>query len=88
METMTGPAKGETVMRAPSKKDQIVTDIRARIRSGDLRPGDQIPTSSELRSLYGVSLVPVRAAIAELKTLGLVEFAAGRGVFVADHPPV
>ena len=56
---------------------RIANDIRARITSGDLRPGDQLPSITQLKQRYGVSATPVKNALLVLQTEGHTE--AGRG---------
>lgn len=69
-----------------SKTQKIIDDIKTRIESGELRPGDQIPSAAELRAQYGVSITVVRGAISWLKGTGLVKGVPGVGVFVAEKP--
>lgn len=61
---------------------RIADDLHEKIESGELQPGDKIPSASELQAKYGCSITPVRRAIDQLKTLGLVEGHSGMGVFV------
>jgi GntR family transcriptional regulator len=63
---------------------QIAEDLRARIESGDLKPGSQLKTEIELRELYNASRNTVRDAIKWLITLGLVETRPGQGTFVVE----
>lgn len=71
-------------MPAQSAKQRIIDDITEKIRTGEITPGAQLPTSPELMAQYGTSLGPVRAAIDRLKAVGLVEFTPGVGVFVVE----
>jgi GntR family transcriptional regulator len=48
-----------------------------------LKPGDQTPTELELMSMFGVSRITVRHAIAHLVTSGALVTRPGRGTFVA-----
>jgi GntR family transcriptional regulator len=63
---------------------QIADDLRSRIESGDLAPGQQLPTELELRDQYGASRNTVRDAIKRLSGLGLVETRPGAGTFVTQ----
>lgn len=63
---------------------RIVDDIRARIRSGELKPGDRLPTHAALRKRYDCSITPVREAMTALKQAGLVYGHPGRAVYVAE----
>jgi GntR family transcriptional regulator len=61
----------------------IAHDLRTRIESGELRPGDQLPTELELRDRYGAARNTVRDAVRILAALGLVVTKQGQGTFVA-----
>ena len=63
---------------------QIADDLRARIESGQLGPGQQLETELELRERYNASRNTVRDAIKLLTTLGLVETKPGQGTFVVQ----
>lgn len=66
--------------------ERIANDLKDRILSGDLKPGDRLPSMSELRAQYGVSDTPVREALHMLRWEGLTTTRHGAGVFVRDHP--
>jgi len=61
---------------------QIAQELRQRITSGELGPGQQLATELELRELHGASRNTIREAIKWLTTNGLVETRAGQGTFV------
>ena len=56
--------------------------MRERIRSGEYRAGDRIPSEAELCALYGVSRMTVRRAVTLLAQDGVVFTENGRGTFV------
>ena len=60
----------------------IVDSLGARIRSRALRPGDKLPTESQIVEEHGVSRTVVREAISRLQAAGLVETRHGIGTFV------
>lgn len=62
-------------------KDLIVD----RISSGELRPGDRVPSEHELVDAMAVSRMTANRALRELTDEGYVERVAGRGSFVADY---
>ncbi|MEV4121038.1 winged helix-turn-helix domain-containing protein [Micromonospora sp. NPDC049645] len=72
-------------MPAKPKWAQLADHIREQIASGELAPGDKLPSTSQLRVEHGVSAGVVRQAILVLQTQGLVEGVHGLGVFVAEH---
>jgi GntR family transcriptional regulator len=61
---------------------RIANEYRDRIKSGELKAGDRLPSISQLQKQYGVSAQPVKSALLVLQTEGLVEGHQGRGVFV------
>ncbi|NJP31529.1 winged helix-turn-helix domain-containing protein [Micromonospora thermarum] len=65
--------------------ERIANEIRDRIRSGDLKAGDKLPSISELCAHYGVSTQVIRSAMLILRAEGLVEGHQGRGVYVRER---
>jgi GntR family transcriptional regulator len=61
---------------------RVAEAIRARIRSGDLRPGEQVPSSQQISEQYGVSRSTGRRALDLLKQWNLTEALPGLGTFV------
>lgn len=59
--------------------DRVADALRARIQSGDLLPGDSLPTQKALMEEFGVERGVVRRAIDLLKCEHLLSD-AGRGV--------
>ena len=77
---------------APPKKHRnlaqgVVAHISDTIRSGELKPGDKLPTESEIMRILGVSRTVVREAISHLQAAALVETRHGIGTFVLEPPP-
>lgn len=67
---------------ALTKTQQVIDDLTELIESGQLKPGDMLPSTSELRRRYDASVNVVRNAVQWLKAKDLVEGVAGKGVFV------
>jgi GntR family transcriptional regulator len=63
---------------------QLAQILHERIMSGELRPGDRIPSESELTKRYGLSRMTVRRSIAALSEKGLLRSEQGRGTFVVN----
>lgn len=61
--------------------EQVLVCLRDMILSGELAPGSRID-QSELAQRFGVSLVPLREALARLQSSGLVRIVPHRGAFV------
>jgi GntR family transcriptional regulator len=64
---------------------RIQSALRKRIDSGQLHPGDPVPSERDLAKIHHVSLMTARHALASLELEGLVERRRGIGTFVA--PP-
>ncbi len=67
---------------------RIQEAIRKRITGRELRPGDRLPSETELAGEYRTTRVTVRHALSRLAYEGLIERQAGRGTFVADPPSI
>jgi GntR family transcriptional regulator len=67
--------------------DQIAEQIRFRIASGQVRPGDELPTIRGLAELLRVNPNTVARAYRELEHEGLVEKRRTTGTFVAEMTP-
>src|SRR4051812_5710851 len=63
---------------------QLAEDISARIRRGDLRPGDRVASEPELMRLHAVSRATAVKALEHLERAGLVRREQGRGTFVRE----
>jgi GntR family transcriptional regulator len=63
---------------------QLVDSIASRIDSGELKPGDRVPSERELAEDLRVSRITVRQALTTLEQAGLVYREQGRGTFVAE----
>lgn len=73
-------------VRRSNLKDTIAAQVRELILSGELRPGSRID-QDRLAEEAGVSKLPVREAIIELASEGLVRTIPRRGSFVAAIEP-
>ena len=63
---------------------QVKEHILSRIRAGQLRPHDRVPSEQELVAEFGVSRMTANRALRELASDGVVVRQAGVGTFVAD----
>lgn len=68
---------------------RIADDLRQRILSGDLKPGEQLPSRRQLMAQHGVlSDRPVVEAMRLLAAEGLVRFVQGAGSYVREQVPL
>ena len=63
--------------------EQITSQIKAMIMSGELKTGDPIPSMRALAKSIHVSVITVQKAYEDLQRDGFIETTVGRGSFVA-----
>lgn len=63
--------------------EQITTQIKALIMSGELQTGDPIPSMRSLAKSLHVSVITVQRAYEDLQRDGFIETTVGRGSFVS-----
>lgn len=60
---------------------RVEAELAECIANGHMKPGDQLPTESDLMQRFGVSRPTIRQAIQNLAARGLVEIRRGKGTF-------
>lgn len=70
---------------APTVKALFVQQLEGMILSGELTPGDRLPTERELADEMKISKTVVHEGLRELHRLGFLDIASRRGVTVADY---
>ncbi|MEO0249148.1 MAG: FadR/GntR family transcriptional regulator [candidate division WOR-3 bacterium] len=76
-----------TELQRPSLINEIVTEIRRRILSGQYAYDDYLPSQDVLAASLGVSRPSLREALNQLSLLGLVEAQHGIGTIVKRPNP-
>ncbi len=66
---------------------RIAAELRARIASGELAPGDRIPSTREITRHWGVAMATATKALGLLRQEGLVRAVRGSGTVVAERTP-
>lgn len=69
-----------------ARYEEIASDLRDRIVSGEYPPGSALPLMRDIGAAYEVSDITVRKALAVLTREGLVESRRRSGMFVRSHP--
>jgi GntR family transcriptional regulator len=64
---------------------QLITQVQLAILSGDLRPGDRLPSTRELARRFAIHPNTVSAGYRELESSGWTELRHGSGVYVCDR---
>lgn len=75
-----GPAGGDRKLRYQQVQELVLTIMAER----DLRPGDRLPSTTELADIADVSTISVRRALDELERAGRIKRHQGLGTFVAE----
>lgn len=63
-------------------RDVLLSRLRKYMVDASLKPGDRLPTETELAAQFGVSRLSLREATKALELLGIVEARPGRGLTV------
>ena len=73
-------------IKRSSVSDQIFDELKNRIISHEWKPGDKIPTETEIAEMFGVSRLSARTAIQRLSALGLIDIRVGDGTYIKEAP--
>jgi DNA-binding transcriptional regulator YhcF (GntR family) len=68
-----------------ARYERIVDEIRRRIGSGELRPGDRVPSARQITREWGVAIATATKVLAALGAEGLVRPVVGVGTVVAER---
>ncbi|MCD4824919.1 MAG: GntR family transcriptional regulator [Phycisphaerae bacterium] len=63
---------------------QLRDILNHRIRSGDIRPNQRVPSERKLAEQYGVSRITAKQAIQELEQSGTIYRVSGKGTYVSE----
>jgi DNA-binding transcriptional regulator YhcF (GntR family) len=72
--------------RTAPRYSRIVDELRGRIESGTLEPGDRIPSTRDIVEQWGVAMATATKVITQLRNEGLVSATPGVGTVVAEVP--
>jgi GntR family transcriptional repressor for pyruvate dehydrogenase complex len=71
----------------PTASERVAERLTTLIASGNLAPGDKLPSENELAKALQVSRPVVREALRGLAMMGIVETRQGGGAYVTDLKP-
>lgn len=75
-----------TTAREPQQHLKISDYLKEQIRTGELKPGDRLPSEAELCEQFNTSRGPVRQALASLRTEGTISSGRGRrSIVLGNH---
>lgn len=75
------------VKRHAAPYQQVAQHVRDQILSGELAPGDRLPSSRDLASTWRISRATADKALSALRSEGLVVAVIGIGTVVAERVP-
>jgi len=70
-----------------SISEQVAHRLLAMVKSGNLRPGDRLPTEQQMGIAFGISRPPLREALKALTLMGVLESRQGGRYSVTDLSP-
>ena len=65
--------------------EQITSQIKAMVMSGELKSGDSIPSMRSLAKTIHVSVITVQKAYEELSRDGFIQTTVGKGSYIAAN---
>ncbi len=65
--------------------EQIISQIKQMIMTGELKPGESIPSMRSLAKSLHISVITVQRAYEDLQRDGFIETTIGRGSFVRSN---
>ncbi|RZJ24512.1 MAG: GntR family transcriptional regulator, partial [Flavobacterium sp.] len=68
-----------------SKFIAISDSIIEKIKTGELQPGDQIPSENELIKFFSISNTTARKALLEIESKGWAKRIKGKGTYVLNR---
>ena len=68
-----------------SIKELFISQIEEMILSGELEPGEKLPTEREIADEMNISKTIVHEGIRELSRIGFLDVVSRQGVYVADY---
>ncbi len=85
---MSAPYDQRVAASGIPKYRSISNDLRRRIDDGQIAPGERLAAQHALAQEYGVTVMTLRQALADLEADGLVHAVKGTGTFVSESPSV
>jgi len=75
----------QTIKR-PNVVEDVIETFKQGIISGDLQPGQRLPSEVELVEQFGIGRGTLREAMKKLEALGVINIQRGDGTYIVDKP--
>lgn len=77
----------EPIVQVPRLYLRVAKQVARYIASGELKPGDQLPSERDLAKTFNVSRPTIREAIIALELSGLIQVRTGSGIYITHTKP-
>jgi GntR family transcriptional repressor for pyruvate dehydrogenase complex len=74
-----------TSTKTPRVYDQVIEQIKNKIKNGEIKKGDKLPSEREMSESLGVSRASIREALRALEVIGLIESRQGAGNYIKTN---
>ncbi len=72
-------------LKNTQRHEVVAGELMSRIFTGELKPGEKLPTEKELTRETGVDRTSLRVALKQLEGMQLLEIRQGDGIYVKDY---
>lgn len=72
------------MIQKSSVTEQVIAYYKQKIREGEWKIGEKVPSENQLTAELGVSRASIRSAVKELIGIGVLESIHGKGTFLID----
>jgi len=73
-------------IKRPTVVEEIIDVFKNMLISGELKPGDKLPSETQLMDQFGVGRTALREAMKMLSALGVIDVRQGDGSYIVDKP--
>lgn len=74
-------------IKSHSAPERVVKQFLKKLETGEMQPGQKLPTQDQLADLIGVGRSSIREAMNALAMMGYLEITQGRGSFIKKELP-
>ena len=71
--------------KTPKVYDQFIEEIKNKIKCGEIKKGDKLPSEREMAESLRVSRASIREALRALEVIGLIESRQGAGNYIKTN---
>jgi GntR family transcriptional regulator, transcriptional repressor for pyruvate dehydrogenase complex len=72
-------------IKGQSAPERVINQILENLETGQLQPGDRLPTQDKLSEMFGVGRSSIREATNALAIMGVLEITQGKGTYIKEN---